>query len=122
MGEKAARKGELRIGAVRFLPRGVKKAEHGKFFDIWLPLSAPSKKLVSAYMRSANREKAWPGFSKAYEREMERDAAARVTVRLVAEVARRIPVALGCYCENESMCHRSILKALIIKASKGGVR
>src|SRR5262245_3965357 len=95
----------LRIGTVRFLPRGVPKREYARrdLFDVWLPLVAPSRTLLKAY--SSGELSALQFFAK-YRNEMKRPEA-RCTIELLAAVAKRTPVAVGCYCEDETCCHRS---------------
>lgn len=106
----------LRIGTVRFLPRGVPKREYAKcgLFDVWLPLVAPSRELVRAY---ASGKKSSDQFFRAYRAEMKQPAA-RHTIELLAALARRTPLAVGCYCEDESRCHRAALIKLIRAAGK----
>lgn len=105
----------LRIGAVRYLPRGVKKEDYSRldYFDVWFPIVAPSKKAVDDYKKAPDNFKAWQGFSKTYTKEIEYTTDARQAVRLLSEMAKRTPIAIGCYCEDEDLCHRSILKRLI---------
>jgi uncharacterized protein YeaO (DUF488 family) len=106
----------LRIGTVRLLPRGVPKKEYARrnFFDVWLPTLAPSRELLKAY----NDGKLTPKqlFAK-YLSEMKRPEA-RHTIELLAAIARRTSIAVGCYCEDETCCHRSVLIKLIRTAGK----
>jgi uncharacterized protein YeaO (DUF488 family) len=97
----------LRIGTVRLLPRGVPKREYSQrdLFDVWLPLVAPSRELLKAY----NAGKLF--FAK-YRTEMKQPEA-RHTIELLAAIAREMPIAVGCYCEDETRCHRSVLIKLI---------
>lgn len=108
----------LRIGTVRFLPRGVKKADYSKrgLFDVWLPLVAPSRELVKVFFSG---KKTQAQFFRAYRAEMKQPAA-RHTIELLAALAERTPIAIGCYCEDESRCHRSALIKLIRAAAKSG--
>ena len=89
-------------------PRGVRKADHGRrnFYDAWLPELAPSTKLI------ARAHKDWPGFSNAYRREMKAPAAQRL-LGLLAALSQGASFSVGCYCEDEKRCHRSILKRLL---------
>lgn len=111
----------LRIGVVRYLPRGVVKADYAKrdYFDVWMPLLAPSRKLLGDMKKRQKEGEAWedlwPEFKAHYEREMLGDTEKRQTLLLVGVLAEKTPVAIGCYCANEELCHRSILKALIEK-------
>ena len=106
----------LRIGTVRLLPRGVPKREYAKrdLFDVWLPLVAPSRELLKAF---TSGKKSLEQFFRAYRAEM-KEPAARHTIELLAALARQTPIAIGCYCEDESRCHRSVLIKLIRAAAK----
>ena len=107
----------LRIGTVRYLPRGVRKRDYARldYFDVWFPAAAPSRELVS-WLR-ADVEKRWDRFVGRYRNEMKR-AEARQAIKLLAEVAKRTPISIGCYCTNEHRCHRSILRKLIEEAAE----
>jgi uncharacterized protein YeaO (DUF488 family) len=114
----ARKRGEgLRIGTTRFLPRGVAKKDYAKggYFDVWLPLLAPSRKLLGWYR---DGDRTMEEFYRRYRREMSATDA-RQTIALVAELAKRTPIAVGCYCEDESRCHRAELAWLIREAGKG---
>lgn len=104
----------LRLGTVRRPPRGVPKAEFAKldFYDVWLPDLAPSQELVSEIMRSRGDAKAWRTFERKYRAEMKRAEASRL-LDLLAALSRQTNFAVGCYCENEERCHRSILRRLL---------
>jgi uncharacterized protein YeaO (DUF488 family) len=101
----------LRIGTVRFLPRGVKKDDYAKqdYFDVWLPMLAPSRELLGKLKAGEVSEKQ---FFATYRREMQQPDA-RHTIALLAELARRTPIAIGCYCEDPAHCHRTVLEELI---------
>ena len=109
-------KGEgLRLGTVRRPPRGVPKAEHSSrdFYDVWLPELAPSERLVRQALR-ATSEASWRAFARRYRAEMKRPAAARL-VDLLAALSRDAALSVGCYCEDESRCHRSVLRKLLLE-------
>jgi uncharacterized protein YeaO (DUF488 family) len=93
---------------VRRPPRGVKKADYARldYYDLWLPDLAPSAPLV------ARAQKSWSGFDKAYRREMRAPAAERL-LELLAAMSRHASFSVGCYCEDERRCHRSILRQLL---------
>ncbi len=116
-GHVARRADTLYLGTVRFLPRGVRKAEYAArgYFDVWFPLLAPSPELVKRFLRSAEGERR--AFAAAYEKEMARTDP-RQAIELVARLARRTPLALGCYCEDETRCHRSLLAQLVRAAAR----
>lgn len=111
-------KGEgLRLGTVRRPPRGVPKADFASrdFYDVWLPDLAPSDELVKA-AQAAGDEKAWKAFERKYRAEMGAPAPARL-LDLLAALSRQTSFAVGCYCADETHCHRSVLRVLL--AEKG---
>jgi uncharacterized protein YeaO (DUF488 family) len=103
----------LRLGTVRRPPRGVPKREHASrdFYDVWLPDLAPSEALVKAAL-GADDERAWRAFERKYRAEMKRPEASRL-LALLAALSTQTDFAVGCYCENEAHCHRSILRELL---------
>jgi uncharacterized protein YeaO (DUF488 family) len=103
----------LRLGTVRRPPRGVPKTEFAKrdFYDVWLPNLSPSPELV-AFAQRARDERAWKKFEGKFRAEMNRPEAAHV-LDLLAALSHHTNFAVGCYCENEEHCHRSILKKLL---------
>jgi uncharacterized protein YeaO (DUF488 family) len=105
----------LRLGTVRRPPRGVPRAEHGSrdFYDVWLPELAPSESLVQQGLRATD-EKAWKVFARRYRAEMKRPPAARL-LGLLAALSRDASFSVGCYCPDETRCHRSILRALLLE-------
>src|SRR2546425_40100 len=105
----------LRIGAVRFLPRGVSKRDYARknHFDVWLPSLAPSRPLLTRFLKSGMPV---APFFRQYRKEME-NTEPRQVIRLLAEIAKRTPIAICCYCEDERRCHRSVLIELIRKAN-----
>jgi uncharacterized protein YeaO (DUF488 family) len=109
---RAPREG-LRLGTVRRPPRGVPKAEHASrnYYDVWMPELAPSEALV-ALAQSGTDARAWNTFVRRYRAEMKRPPAARL-LDLLAALSRDTALAVGCYCDDESRCHRSILRELL---------
>jgi uncharacterized protein YeaO (DUF488 family) len=103
----------LRLGTVRRPPRGVPKAEFAArdFYDLWLPDLAPSEALVKAGQR-ASTAAAWSAFVRRYRSEMKRPQAARL-LDLLAALSHEATLSVGCYCEDENRCHRSVLKSLL---------
>ncbi|MGC8723352.1 MAG: DUF488 domain-containing protein [Acidobacteriota bacterium] len=103
----------LRLGTVRRPPRGVPKAEHASrdFYDAWLPELAPSEKLVKE-AQQATDERAWRAFERRYRAEMKRPEAERL-LALLAALSHQTNLSVGCYCEDESHCHRSVLRELL---------
>jgi uncharacterized protein YeaO (DUF488 family) len=102
----------LRIGVTRFPPRGVPKdrwAADG-YFDVWLPVLAPSAKLVAEIKKKQNGPlSAFQKELDRYERELLSNATGRQTVEFIAQIAARMPISIGCACADESRCHRSRL-------------
>jgi uncharacterized protein YeaO (DUF488 family) len=105
----------LRIGTVRHPPRGVPKAALAArdYYDVWLPELAPSAPLVKS-ARAAEGERAWQTFAKRYRREMAAPERMRL-LELLAALSRRTDFSVGCYCADESRCHRSVLRELLLE-------
>ena len=103
----------IRIGTVRRPPRGVPKSEYSSrnYYDVWLPNLAPSEQLVKAG-RSAKNETAWRAFLKRYRSEMSRPENSRV-LDLLAALSHHANFSVGCYCDDEQHCHRSMLRQLL---------
>ena len=103
----------LRIGTVRRPPRGVPKAEFAtrNFYDVWYPELAPSEELLKAG-QAANDEKSWRTFVRRYRAEM-KTPAKRHALELLAALSKQTNFSVGCYCEDEQRCHRSILRELL---------
>ena len=103
----------LRIGTVRRPPRGVPKSEFASrdFYDVWLPELAPSEDLVKAG-QTATGDREWQAFVKRYRAEMSRPEAKRL-LALLAALSHRTNFSVGCYCADETRCHRSVLKELL---------
>lgn len=106
----------LRIGTVRRPPRGVPKTEFasGNWYDIWYPNLAPSVETMKQ-AQAAETPAQWRAFEKAFKAEMAQPDAAR-TIELLAVLSRQTHFAVGCYCEREDHCHRSILRHLLVQA------
>jgi uncharacterized protein YeaO (DUF488 family) len=103
----------LRIGTVRRPPRGVPKAEFASrdFYDVWQPLLSPSAELV-AEAKAAEDEKAWEAFRRKFKAEMNHPAASQL-LDLLAALSHQTSLAVGCYCEEDAHCHRSVLRELL---------
>lgn len=103
----------LRIGTVRRPPRGVPKSEFAArdFYDVWLPNLAPSEALVKAALGAKN-DGAWRDFVRRYRGELKRPDALRV-LDLLAALSRSADFSVGCYCEDEDRCHRSVLRQVL---------
>lgn len=113
LGSRRSRDEGLRIGTVRRPPRGVPKADYASrdFYDVWLPDLAPSEALVKQAQAAAD-DRAWAMFVKRYRVEMKRPAPARL-LSLLAALSHQTNLSVGCYCENEGRCHRSVLRELL---------
>jgi uncharacterized protein YeaO (DUF488 family) len=103
----------VRLGTVRRPPRGVPKSDFAKrdFYDVWLPALSPSQKLVTFALNSRDA-KPWRVFERKFRTEMREPEAARLLDRLAA-LSHQTNFSLGCYCDGEDRCHRSILRALL---------
>jgi uncharacterized protein YeaO (DUF488 family) len=103
----------LRIGTVRRPPRGVPKSKFasGNWYDVWFPLLAPSDATVKVGL-GAKTDREWAAFAKRYRSEMAKPDASRA-LDLLAALSRGADFSVGCYCEDESRCHRSVLRTLL---------
>lgn len=106
-----------RIGTVRRPPRGVPKAEFASrdWYDVWFPNLAPSAELVKL-AQEADTPSQWAGFLKKYRAEMSAPEASHA-LELLAALSHHSDFSVGCYCEDEARCHRSVLRELL--AEKG---
>ena len=113
LGSKRHPREGTRIGAVRRPPRGVKKERYAAddWYDLWYPELSPSAPLVKQAL-SAATAKDWDAFERAFRKEMGVPAASR-TLDLLAALSHDADFSLGCYCEDERRCHRSVLRALL---------
>jgi uncharacterized protein YeaO (DUF488 family) len=104
----------LRIGAARRPPRGVPKRDYARrnFYDVWLPELAPSQRWVSWAQSKPWTDARWTRFARNYRREMRSPAAARL-IELLARLSHGTNFSVGCYCEDENRCHRSLLRELL---------
>ncbi|WP_338867763.1 DUF488 domain-containing protein [Myxococcus stipitatus] len=102
----------LRIGTVRRPPRGVPAARFASedWYDVWYPDLAPSPEVVKLGQQ-ANTERDWAVFARKYRAEMAEPHASR-TLALLAALSQTADFSVGCYCESEARCHRSVLREL----------
>jgi uncharacterized protein YeaO (DUF488 family) len=102
-----------RIGTVRRVPRGVRKERYARddWFDVWFPELAPSAALMARGI-AAVTETEWKGFVRAFKAEMNAPTARR-SLDLLAALSHGSNLSIGCYCENEARCHRSVLRELL---------
>jgi uncharacterized protein YeaO (DUF488 family) len=103
----------VRIGTVRHPPRGVPKAQHAaqNWYDVWLPELAPSRELVKR-AQSAESPKQWAAFIRSYRTEMAAPEKEHL-LQTLAVLSRGTDFSVGCYCADESHCHRSALRELL---------
>ena len=104
----------LRIGTVRRPPRGVKKSEYAgrDYYDVWLPELAPSESLRAWALSKPWTAERWKTFARRYRAEMAVPGPARL-VALLHALSKHANFSVGCYCEDESRCHRSVLIELL---------
>lgn len=116
LGTPRTRDEGLRIGTVRRPPRGVPKSEFASrdYYDVWFPTLAPSVPAMKQ-ARQATTDAEWAAFARAYRSEMAAPEAAHA-LQLLAALSQHTNLALGCYCEHESRCHRSLLRELLARA------
>ena len=105
----------LRVGTVRRPPRGVPKSQYASknYYDVWLPTLAPSSETVKL-AQSALTEREWGHFMRKYRAEMATPEH-RATLDLLAALSHQTDFSVGCYCPDESRCHRSVLRALLVE-------
>jgi len=117
LGTPRAKNEGLRIGTVRRPPRGVPKTEFGKqnWYDVWFPTLAPSVETMKLGQQ-AETPAQWNAFKRKYRTEMAAPDASHA-LELLATLSRHADFSVGCYCEDETHCHRSVLRELL--ADKG---
>ncbi len=105
----------LRLGIVRRPPRGVPKSEFANrdFYDVWLPNLSPSQELVTQAL-AARDERSWNAFKRRFRAELSKPDAARI-LDLLAALSHQTSFSVGCYCEDENRCHRSILREELLE-------
>ena len=113
LGSKRAAHEGLRLGTVRRPPRGVPRSKFasGNWYDVWFPALAPSVATLKLGL-GAKTDPGWRRFAKRYRAEMARPEAAHA-IALLAALSHAANFSVGCYCEDESRCHRSILRELL---------
>lgn len=115
LGTPRAKNEGVRFGTVRRPPRGVKKADHARdnWYDVWLPNLAPSAPLVASATVAAD-EGAWRVFSRKYRAEIARPDQQHL-VNALSALSHSTDFSVGCYCEDESRCHRSVLRQIFME-------
>mgnify|MGYP001015033138 CR=1 FL=1 len=106
----------VRLGTVRRPPRGVPKADFARldYYDVWFPNLAPTAELVAEALAAGDDDRAWAAFVRKFRKEMSAPDAARV-LDVLAALSHESNFALGCYCESETRCHRSVLRDLLLE-------
>ena len=113
LGTARARDEGTRIGTVRRPPRGVPKAQFasGNWYDVWFPTLAPSVETMKL-AQAAQTASQWTAFQRRFRAEMAAPDAAHA-LQLLATLSQTTNFSVGCYCENEDHCHRSVLRELL---------
>jgi len=113
LGSPRAKDEGTRIGTVRRPPRGVPKSQFAaqNYYDVWFPNLAPSVETMKLGQQ-AESAKDWAAFARRYRAEMASPEAGR-TLDVLAALSKHANFSVGCYCEDESRCHRSILRELL---------
>ena len=113
LGSARSRGEGLRIGTVRHPPRGVPRSEFASrnWYDVWFPALAPSAETVKKGLAADSTER-WAAFVRRYRSEMSAPDA-RHAIALLAALSHHADFSVGCYCEDESRCHRSVLRKLL---------
>lgn len=107
----------LRLGTVRRPPRGVPRSEFANrdYYDVWVPDLAPSAKLLAWVTSQPITPARWTRFTREYRKEMRTPSTQRL-ISLLAALSSHTNFSVGCYCEDESRCHRSVLRTLLVDA------
>lgn len=105
----------LRIGTVRRPPRGVAKSDFARldYYDVWFPNLSPSPALVKEALHAPD-ERAWSQFRRKFRHEMSAPDRRR-ELDVLAALSHHTNLAIGCYCEDENRCHRSVLRELLVE-------
>jgi uncharacterized protein YeaO (DUF488 family) len=106
-----------RLGTVRRVPRGAKQQDYARlnYFDVWLPELAPSTDLLAWAKISSLTPSRWHSFTRRYRAEMSQGTARHLLVTL-AVLSAEANFSVGCYCPDESRCHRTLLRDLLVEA------
>jgi uncharacterized protein YeaO (DUF488 family) len=105
----------LRLGTVRRPPRGVKKSDFARldYYDVWFPNLSPSADLVQEALKAADA-RAWAVFARKFRHEMSAPDRSR-ELDVLATLSHHTNLSLGCYCDDENRCHRSVLRELLME-------
>jgi len=104
----------VRLGTARRPPRGVRKQDYARlnYFDLWFPDLAPSQPLVSWALSQDWTDARWARYARRYRREMQAPERQRL-LSVLARLSHQANFSIGCYCEREDRCHRSLLRDLL---------
>lgn len=104
----------IRMGTVRRPPRGVRREEYAAhdYYDLWLPELAPSAELLAWFFAEPFTPERWARFARRYRREMQEPSPQRL-LGLLAAISSRMQFSVGCYCADETRCHRTLLRELL---------
>src|SRR6478609_3594056 len=107
----------VRIGTVRRPPRGVRKEDFATldYFDVWLPALSLPGDMVSWALSEPWTDRRWAAFARAYRKQMSAPES-RHLIQLLAALSKQTDLSVGCYCEDESHCHRLLLRELLVEA------
>jgi uncharacterized protein YeaO (DUF488 family) len=113
LGSPRAKDEGVRIGTVRRPPRGVPKSEFARqdWYDVWFPTLAPSVATMKLGQQAATPAQ-WSAFTRRYRTEMAAPESSHA-ITLLAALSHQSDFSVGCYCEDESHCHRSVLRELL---------
>ncbi len=121
LGKPLRRREGLRLGRVRWPPRGVPKSDFSRldYYDVWFPNLSPSAELVKEAL-SATDQRAWAAFRRKFRREISEPDRSR-ELDMLAVLSHQTNLSLGFYCEDESRCHRSVLRDLLTERGADAV-
>ena len=114
LGSRRAANEGVRLGTVRRPPRGVRKSDFARldWYDVWYPVLAPTVATMKLGL-AARTDKQWKAFARKYRAEMAAPAASQ-SLDVLAALSHHADFSVGCYCENEARCHRSLLRGLLL--------
>ena len=116
LGSERAPDEGLRIGTVRRPPRGVRKEDYAakNIYDVWFPNLSPSEPLLKEFFPTLEDDGRWKSFKRQFMQEMNTQESKR-DLDLIAALSHHTNLSVGCYCDDEARCHRSILRELLTK-------